>query len=252
MIDTKLMTDISEYCKQLQKNNSPLLNHPHFRNFLIDLVKYHGMPGCESRISLWPCLDDKTPVTVFDKYYFYQDTWAARKIFEIQPKSLVDSGSTALLVGIISQFVPTISVDVRPLPISLPGLTCMCASIKELPFKNHTIELLSSMCVIEHVGLGRYGDTLDTQGSIKAFKEVSRVIKPGGHFLFSVPLSHTSGLSFNAHRVFNKQQVLGCLQDFSLKDELFLFPHPGSEAEIAKLQNFQYCIWCANLVKAAT
>ncbi len=172
MSDTKTMTDLGEYCKQLQKNNSPLLNHPHFRNFLIDLAKYFCMPGCESRSSLWPCLDDKTPVTVFDKYYFYQDTWTARKIFEIHPKSVVDAGSTSLLVGIISQFVPTISVDVRPLPVSLPGLTCMGASITELPFKDHTIELLSSMCVIEHIGLGRYGEALDTQGSIKAFKEV--------------------------------------------------------------------------------
>jgi len=251
MSNTKLITVMNEYCEQLLKSNSPLLHHTRFPGFIDDLARYLDMPASESRVNLWPCLDDKTNVTVFDKYYFYQDTWAARKIFEIHPKSVVDAGSTALLVGIISQFVPTISVDVRPLPVSLPGLTCMRASIMELPFKKHTIELLSSMCVIEHIGLGRYGDVLDTQGSIKAFKEVSRVIKPGGHFLFSLPLSHTPGLSFNAHRIFNKQQVLDSLQDFSIQDELFLFPQPGSEADIARLQNFQYCIWCANLVKMA-
>ena len=117
MSDTKLITVMNEYCNQLLKSNSPLLHHARFPGFIDDLARYLGMPASESRINLWPCLDDKTNVTVFDKYYFYQDTWAARKIFEIHPKSVVDAGSTALLVGIISQFVPTISVDVRPLPV---------------------------------------------------------------------------------------------------------------------------------------
>ena len=76
---------------------------------------------------------------------------------------MVDVGSTALLVGIISQCIPTISIDVRPLPVSLPGLICKYGTITDLPFEDATVEFLSSMCVIEHVGLGRYGDTIDTQ-----------------------------------------------------------------------------------------
>ena len=38
------------------------------------------MPAHENRITLWPCLDDKTDKTSFDKYCFYLDTWVVRKI----------------------------------------------------------------------------------------------------------------------------------------------------------------------------
>lgn len=249
MNEKGLKAELNSYCKYLESTRSPLLRHARFPAYLDDLARYLQMPEHEVRVSFWPCLDDKTSETSLDKYYFYQDTWTARKVFEIRPKRAVDVGSTALLVGIVSQFVPTTSIDVRPLPVSLRGLTCKRASITNLPFEDGTVEFLSSMCVIEHVGLGRYGDDLDTEGSIKAFKEISRVIRPDGHFLFSVPLSHTPGLSFNAHRIFSKKQILSLLTDFVLEDEFFLFPEPGSEGDIARLQGFRFCLWCAHMVK---
>jgi hypothetical protein len=177
--DQVLQQSLNEYRKYLEANKASLLHHPRFPTYLDDLARYLSMPAHEDRISLWPCLDKGVPETPLDKYYFYQDTWAAGKIITIRSECVVDVGPTFLLVGIISQFVPTISVDVRPLPVSLPGLTCKRASVTDLPFWDGTVELLSCKCVIEHVGLGRYGDELDTQGSIKAFKEVSRVFGRG-------------------------------------------------------------------------
>ena len=101
------------------------------------------------------------------------------------------------------------------------------------------------MCVIEHIGLGRYGDPLDCLGSIKALKEVARVIKMGGYFLFSVPVSHTPRIEFNAHRVFYKQQILEQLPQFEVKEEIFLFPQPGKEEDVVRLNSNQFGIWCA-------
>jgi hypothetical protein len=249
MVGDELIANLQNYISCLEANKPAVLKHPNFFQYISDLEKYIQMPSVESRINFWPCLDEKTSETPLDKYYFYQDTWAARKIFEIRPEKAVDVGSTALLVGIISQFVPTISIDVRPLPVSLPDLTCKRATITDLPFKDNTVELLSSMCVIEHIGLGRCGDELNAQGSVKAFKEVIRVVRPAGHFLISVPLSHTPGLLFNAHRIFSKHQVLSLLPEFCLREELFLFPEPGNESEVAELQGFRYCVWCAHMVK---
>ncbi len=245
-----IIENLSRYIKYLETSKPEILKHPHFLEYVSDLEKYINMPGSESNFNFWPCLNDKTGETPMDKYYFYQDTWAAKKIFEIEPSSVVDVGSTALLVGIISQKYPTTSIDVRPLPVSLNGLDCKHGTITNLPFNDSSVELLSSMCVIEHIGLARYGDELDTQGSVKAFKEVSRVIKPGGHFIFSVPLNHTPAILFNAHRIFNKQQVFDLLgSNFVLKDETFLFPEPSDESRVAALNNFQYCVWCAHMVR---
>jgi SAM-dependent methyltransferase len=244
-----LITNLSHFIHYLEIRKPALLQHPDFIQYVNDFEAYIHMPGAESRVNFRPCLDDKTAETPLDKYYFYQDTWAARKIFELAPAKVVDIGSTALLVGIISQFVPTISIDVRPLPVFLDGLTCQKGSITELPFEDNSVEYLTTLCVIEHIGLGRYGDALDSLGSIKAFKEIGRVVKPGGHLLFSVPLSQKPGLSFNAHRIFSKTQILDYLHLFSLREEIHLFPEPGNEKQMERLQDFQFCVWCAHMKK---
>jgi spore maturation protein CgeB/glycosyltransferase involved in cell wall biosynthesis/SAM-dependent methyltransferase len=236
--------------KELKEKNPAIVNHPNFNSYVNDFAAYICMDGHEDLIKMWPCLDENQSETPLDKFYFYQDTWAARKIFELSPEKVVDVGSTALLVGIVAQLFPTISVDIRPLPVILPKLECMRGDILNLPFEDDSVELLSSMCVIEHVGLGRYSDALDTQGSFKALKEVARVIRPGGHILFSVPLSHTHQLSFNAHRIFTKSEILSLIPGFTIEDELFLYPDPGTESFTYKLPDFAFCIWCADVKKA--
>jgi SAM-dependent methyltransferase len=114
-----------------------------------------------------------------------------------------------------------------------------------LTFDDGSIEFVSSICAIEHIGQGRYGDPLDSLGSIKALKEVVRVIKKGGYFLFSAPVSHTPGIELNAHRVFHKQQILELLPQFEVKKETFLFPHHGKEEDLARLNGRQFSVWCA-------
>lgn len=249
MLQSDLLNYLKGYVTNLKQTGSPLLSHPNFPQYIEDLKAYYRDGNAESLLVFTPFLDEKTLETPLDKHYFYQNTWAARKIFEIRPKQVVDVGSTALFVGIISQCIPTISIDVRPLPVSLPGLICKRGTITALPFEDAAVEFLCSLCVIEHVGLGRYGDTIDTQGSIKAFHEVSRIIKTGGHFLFSVPLSHTPALCFNAHRIFSKPQVLSLLPGFTLREEQFFFPESGSEKDVAGLQGAQFCVWCAHMIK---
>jgi len=220
-------------------------SQPSWARYLEGLAEYRRLPGSEARVVLHPCLDEKTAKTPLDKFYFYQDTWAFRRIVAHQPRRVVDIGSTALLVGAVSCLFPTVSIDVRPLPVSLPGLTCLEGSITAIPLGDNSIELLSSLCVIEHIGLGRYGDPLDPLGSIKAVREVVRVVQPGGHFLMSVPVSHSPVLCFNAHRIFAKSQVLEWMPEFSVEDEAFLFPEPGPEERVGK----QFCVWCADLVR---
>jgi|SRR5690606_18801591 len=74
------------------------------------------------------------------------------------------------------------------------------------------------MHTIEHIGLGRYGDPLDYDGDIKAIGELKRVLAYGGHLLVVVPLGKDNRIFFNAHRVYNKEQVLGLFSGLLLKD----------------------------------
>ena len=169
------------------------------------------------------CLSDCTETTPLDPVYFFQDTWAARKIFDLKPSKHVDVGSSAKTIGIISQFVPTTMIDIRPLELSVDGLSYLKGSILDLPFNSDSLETLSSICVIEHIGLGRYGDPIDSDGSEKAIIELRRVVMPGGHLILSVPVEAQSTIHFNANRSFTRNHFLSLFPDFELIEERYQY-----------------------------
>ncbi|MBK8696763.1 MAG: DUF268 domain-containing protein [Deltaproteobacteria bacterium] len=89
------------------------------------------------------------------------------------------------------------------------------APLLSLPFADRSVPSLSCLHVIEHIGLGRYGDPLDPDGSLKALAELQRVVAPGGDFYLGVPIGRER-VCFNAHRVLSPQTVLRALGELSL------------------------------------
>jgi hypothetical protein len=172
---------------------------------------------------LFPRINDKTTSTDIDPVYYIQGVWCVRKIFENKPKRHYDIGSQAIMVGIISQFVPTTMIDIRPLSVSLPELSFVKGDITALPLKDESIESLSSICVIEHIGLGRYGDTLDQFGTEKSASELSRVLAKNGNLYISVPIDTENKIYFNAHRAFNRDYILELFKELKLVEEKYIY-----------------------------
>jgi SAM-dependent methyltransferase len=138
--------------------------------------------------SLYPCLGDDTALTPIEPVYFYQDAWAFEKIVHQRPTSHVDVGSHHKFVALLSKVVPVTMVDIRPLALPLKTVRFQVGSILKMPFEDGSVKSLSSICVVEHIGLGRYGDPLDPQGTQKAFSELKRVLAKGGDLYLSVPV----------------------------------------------------------------
>ena len=157
-------------------------------------------------IDMHPCLSDRLFSTPFDPHYFFQGAWLARKISLNTPTDHVDVGSSVLAISVLSGFVNTTFIDFRPLQVTLPGLVCRPGDILDLPLESETIQSLSCLHVIEHIGLGRYGDPLDPLGSLKAAKELQRALKTGGSLYISTPVGKER-VCFNAHRVFAPDTV---------------------------------------------
>lgn len=196
----KFLKEYKDYCK----ND----NNPNFK---------------KSSEFLYPCLEDRTSYTPIEPTYFFQDTWEASKIFQTKPSHHYDIGSSVRTIGIISQFVPTTMIDIRPLELKLDNLFFKKGSILALPFEDNSIESLSSLCVVEHIGLGRYGDCFDPWGSEKAIKELKRVLKIGGNLFFSVPIDVENRIYFNAHRAFSREYILDLFQDVELIEEKYIY-----------------------------
>jgi len=73
------------------------------------------------------------------------------------------------------------------------------------------------MHVVEHVGLGRYGDPVDFEGDLKAISELKRVLAIEGNLIFVVPLGQPK-VMFNAHRVYSYDQIIDYFSDMELKE----------------------------------
>ena len=172
---------------------------------------------------LLPYLKDKTFCTLVDPVYFFQDSWAAGKLFRLKPSHHYDVGSSVKTLGIISQFVPVTMVDIRPIEITLNNFYFRKGSILNLPFDDNSIDSLSSLCVVEHVGLGRYGDPIDAFGSEKAIQELRRVLKSGGHMLFSIPVDEECRVYFNAHRAFTREYIMDLFKGMRLVEEKYIY-----------------------------
>lgn len=168
-----------------------------------------------------PILSEATATTVFDRHYVFHTAWAARVLARTRPPSHVDLSSSLYFVGCVSAFVPITFLDYRPAGLSLDGVQEMGGDIHALPFADDSIPSLSSLHVVEHIGLGRYGDRIDYDGDIAACRELTRVLAPGGQLLFVVPIGATPRIVFNAHRIYSSAQVIELfkglvLEEFSL------------------------------------
>jgi Caenorhabditis protein of unknown function, DUF268 len=190
---------------------------PGYICYFRDWLKYSRLQGSEKIkiLNAYPCIHDKTKTTDFTHHYFYQDIWAFKKIYESKPDHHVDVGSLVYFVGFLTTFTSVTFVDIRPLKATIDNFSSKEGTILSLPFKDNSLQSLSCLHVAEHIGLGRYGDTLDVDGTNKACKELSRVLAPHGKLYFSVPVGKPM-LCFNAHRIVSAQQILDYFSELEL------------------------------------
>src|SRR3954454_19144361 len=76
---------------------------------------------------------------------------------------------------------------------------------------------VSCLHVAEHIGLGRYGDPLDPDGTRKAAAELARVLAPDGQLLFSGPVGRPR-TCFNAHRIHAPHDVVAMFDGLELSE----------------------------------
>ncbi len=164
---------------------------------------------------LTPQLNDATEVTPFDPHYFYQSAWCARKIAAARPEKHVDVASQINLIAPLSAFVPVEFIDYRPLNVKLNNLISRGGTITALPFADRTVLSLSCLHVIEHIGLGRYGDEIDPDGNRKACKELQRILSLNGDLYLSTPVG-SERVMFNAHRVHSVRTICGFFDELEL------------------------------------
>lgn len=144
--------------------------------------------------------------------YLMHCGWAARKLVDSFEAGEAfhhdDFGSYLYFAAIASAIVGTFKYhDIRPYEMPLSNLFSVKTDITKIPHKDGGIESASCLHVLEHIGLGRYGDKIDSLGDVKAARELTRILDSYGHLIFAVPVNKIPGVVFNAHRQYTFDQV---------------------------------------------
>ncbi len=149
-------------------------------------------------------------------HYFYQDTWALKKLAAIKPVMHYDIGSRYDgFTGQATALCPVTAIDIRPPSFTLPGFNFLKGDILKLPFEDNALHSLSCLHTIEHIGLGRYGDQINPNGYDEALLELQRVVAPGGYLILSMPVGEER-VEFNAQRVLDPENCIKKLTEMEL------------------------------------
>lgn len=142
-------------------------------------------------------------------HYFHQDLLVAQYIYQANPTRHIDIGSR--LDGFVAHVATFRKIEVFDIRESLssdhPNIVYQQADLM-LDGGNEITDSLSCLHVIEHFGLGRYGDPIEPQGHILGLKNLIKMLEPGGTLYVSFPIGSGNQVYFNAHRVFHPRDIL--------------------------------------------
>ena len=177
--------------------------------FLSDIRKFTDAGGEITHI--YPILNEYLDQAgTATGHYFHQDLLVASLIHENQPTRHIDVGSRIDgFVAHVAAFRTIEVLDFRPLTsCGHDQIKFMQADMMALDSKFYEItDSLSCLHALEHFGLGRYGDPINPTGHLIGFRNLHKMLKVGGILYISFPIGQHS-VHFNAHRVFNPNEIL--------------------------------------------
>ena len=166
----------------------------------------------------FPCYSDhRNKAGDLPKHYFQQDLYVARQIFLANPTRHIDVGSRIDgFVAHVASFREIEVVDIRPMGNINENIKFLQLDIIDKDSIPHEIcDSLSCLHTIEHIGLGRYGDTINPDGWLTALDNLLVMLKPGGVLYLSAPIGEGS-VEFDAHRFFLLSDLLQSIADRAL------------------------------------
>ena len=203
-----------------------------------ELIKQKGSDISFPFGKKYPILNERFESSgILSGHYFHQDLLVARKIFENNPGNHLDIGSrTDGFVAHIAVFRKIEVMDIRELDSKVKNIEFTKADLMQLPDNMlNKYDSISTLHVIEHFGLGRYGDPIDYFGHIKAINNITKMLKTGEKLYFSTPIG-PQRIEFNAHRVFSIEYLLNMFKDSYTVDSFSFVDDKGDLFENVELE----------------
>lgn len=185
------------------------------RRYQDEMKRFQDMGGAVSHH--FPILTDyEDQAGTATGHYFHQDLLVASLIHAKNPQRHIDIGSRIDgFVAHVAAFRKIEVLDVRELAdTGHANISFLKANLMdESSAQSGITDSISCLHALEHFGLGRYGDPLDPDGHLKGFRNIVRMLKPGGMLYISFPIGKGNEVHFNAHRVFDPMEIFNWIAD---------------------------------------
>ncbi len=191
----------------------------YFRDLQCFRDKYKGS------LLLKPCLLDRFGEGgTTHSEYFWQDLLVARWVFEASPIRHLDVGSRIDgFVAHVAAFRDLDVLDIRRITTAIPRVNFVQANIMDtdavadlLSSPTAPYDSVSCLHVLEHLGLGRYGDPIDPDGYLVGFSNICQLLRERGSLYLSTPVGDER-VEFNANWVFSPQTILSIADKSSMR-----------------------------------
>lgn len=106
-----------------------------------------------------------------------------------KPVTVADIGATEslLIYELRHRGYDVIGIDQRPYQEKIDNFAVLDITKERLPTK---LDYIISISVVEHIGLGAYGDTKKERGDRKALRNIYYMLKSSGYFIITIPNKH--------------------------------------------------------------
>ena len=113
-------------------------------------------------------------------------------------------------------------IDNREFRFEHPNFRFSQGDIRNAPFPDDFFDYVYAVSTLEHIGLkGRYGVTEeDPEGDMKAVGEIGRILRPGGHFLLTIPYGKGQSVK-PLLRVYAKSRLRRLFHHWKIEEEIY-------------------------------
>lgn len=117
-------------------------------------------------------------------------------------------------IALASRGFRVVGIDFNPYPYRHPGFCAVRGDAMKFPFATGCFGAVLAVSVIEHVGVGHYGDPSAMEGDRAVAGEIARVLQPGGRVVITVPFGVAQTDDFQ--RVYDPPRLRELLTPFRI------------------------------------
>lgn len=115
------------------------------------------------------------------------------------------------------------ALDIEQYVFKHKNLSYVQEDIRKTTFSDDFFDVVTIISTIEHVGMGEtsYGDKKERDGDIKSMVEISRILKPNGIVLLTVPFGKAKFLPFM--RVYDKKRMEQMAKHYRIVKQIYMY-----------------------------